>query len=1081
MSYKREEKSEAIETDIITRNTTNSTLYGDPGTNSYLITIPRCAEVYETDVQQGLSSSLIESLVFKYGKNNLGDETSISILKILLHQVCNAMIIVLIISLIISFAIKDWITGGVITAIVCLNVAIGSQQEFQAEQTMGSLKTLSSPSAHVIRDGKVVTIPAENVVPGDIVMVKVGDTIPCDIRLIESTNFETDEALLTGESIPIAKDSTKVYTQEIPVGDRLNMAFSSSTVSKGRAQGIAVATGLSTEIGKIANSLQTKSTTIRKVTTESPTTFDYLRAIWGTVYDTVGWILGTNSGTPLKRKLSKLAVYLFFVAVLLAIIVMASQKFELTKEVAIYAVCVALSMIPSSLVVVLTITMAVGAKVMVKRNVIVRKLDSLENLGSVNAICSDKTGTLTQGEMIAKNVFIPGVGTFSVSNSNEPLDPTIGTIEFIQRSPTEINENDHNNWVPYDEFMAKEATDLKSFNNYMKWVHIATLANIATVFEDHGEDDSVEWKARGDPTEVAIQVLTTRVGYPRSKLIEGGNYQHLAEFPFDSTIKRMTSIYHNIETSKDEIFTKGAVERILGCCSKWTNPETGNLESVTPESEKYINENVDALSSKGLRVLAFAYKYPEHNRAESWAKIERAEVETELTFSGLIGIYDPPRPESYPSVKSCHRAGITVHMATGDHPSTARAIAQEVGILPHNLYHYSKEMTDIMVMTASQFDALSDDAIDKLPVLPLVIARCAPQTKVRLVDALHRRGQIVAMTGDGVNDSPSLKKSDIGIAMGKNGSDVAKDASDIVLSDDNFASILNAIEEGRRMGDNIQKFVLQLLSMNVGQAFFLMIGLVFQDANGMSVFPLSSVEVLWVIVITSCFPAMGLGLEKASVDIMEKPPKDAKENVFTWEILIDMIVYGLFVSICCMGPFVIEIYGYANSNLGYDCNQMDYGEMCGDVFKARSSSFAVMTWCALLLAWEVIDSRRSLFLMRPEADNLWTQWMKDLWSNQFLFWSVLIGFITIFPTVYIPVINDKVFLHKPPSAGWGYAVAFSCLFLVLAEIYKSFKRLYFRREITHNPEYDLEKNDAFSRYSSFSRNPTLLPEERYIH
>jgi potassium/sodium efflux P-type ATPase len=1070
---KSKEKNDFNE-QVISRNSTLSTEDGfnNAGAQCYMITIEKCLEIFETNKIHGLSNEKAKSLLLTYGLNSIGDGTKVSILNILARQIFNAMILVLIISMIISFSIKDWITGGVITFIIVLNVIIGAHQEFKAEKTMGSLKNLSSPSAIVIRNGTEQTIPSNEVVPGDLVIVKVGDTIPADLRLIETHNFETDEALLTGESLPVSKNANELYNQEIPVGDRLNLAYSSSTVSKGRAIGIAVLTGLNTEIGKIAKALQGGNSIIHKIENKNDAgPKDYANAAGHTIWNTIGYVSGTSGGTPLKKKLSWLAIDLFWIAVVFAIVVMASQKFNVTKEVAVYAICVALSMIPSSLVVVLTITMAVGAKEMLKRNVIVRKFDALENLGTVNAICSDKTGTLTQGRMIAKQVYIPNLGVFSIEDFNEPFNPTLGKVLFTELTPIELknlnsNNKDNENWITFDQFNEKYLNTPK-YNLFKDWLLTASLANVAKVYEDFDDDGIKNWKARGDPTEISIQVFVSRLGFGRDDLVDNNNeFTYLAEFPFDSSIKRMSSIYVSNDDKKIEtIYTKGAVERILTLCNTWTNPKTGEIDRLSIDAIKSLEDEMNALSSKGLRVLAFAKKIPsEQNLGKEWQKVERDIIERDLHFLGLIGIYDPPRPESLPSVKLCHHAGISVHMATGDHPSTASAIAREVGILPENVDLLPKNIIDSMVMTAPQFDSLSENEIDNLPVLPLVIARCAPQTKVRLVEALHRRGQIVAMTGDGVNDSPSLKMSDIGIAMGKNGSDVAKDASDIVLADDNFASILNAVEEGRRMSDNIQKFVIQLLACNVAQALFLLIGLVFKDVDDFSVFPLSPVQVLWVIVVTACFPAMGLGVEKAADDIMDRPPKDAKDSVFTWEVVVDMFVYGIVMAGACMIPFIIEVYGYGNGELGENCNRTDYFDSCGYVFKARAASFVTMTWCALVLAWEVIHTRRSLFLMHPDSPNVYTQWMKDLWGNKFLFWSVILGFITLIPTIYIPVINDYVFLQRGITTGWAWAFLCTLFFLIMVELWKFAKRHYYRGEKAHNPEEDLEKGKSFKSF-----------------
>ena len=442
--------------------------------------------------------------------------------------------------------------------------------------------------------------------------------------------------------------------------------------------------------------------------------------------------------------------------------------------------------------------------------------------------------------MVVKKAWIPSKGTYSVGTSENPIDPTIGDLSYHKAAPRDESGENHPAVSSPDDLL-KDNNDLEQFLN------IASLANLASVHK-HGD----EWKARGDPTDIAIQVFASRFNWNRSRWTSDNNpvWAQKAEYPFDSSIKKMSVIFESANHSM--IFTKGAVERIFESCSSICS--AGGDVELTEEIQGQILDNMETLASQGLRVLALASR--ELNDTVNELKVpERAEIESDLVFRGLVGLYDPPRPETAGAVTACHTSGIAVHMLTGDHPSTASAIALQVGILPANMVAIAQDKIESMVMTAGQFDKLSNDEIDALPLLPLVIARCSPTTKVRMIEALHRRGRFAAMTGDGVNDSPSLKRADVGIAMGLAGSDVAKDASDIVLTDDNFASILNAVEEGRRMFDNIQKFILHLLAENIAQACTLLIGLAFKDNSSLSVFPLAPVEILWVIMITSgqCF------------------------------------------------------------------------------------------------------------------------------------------------------------------------------------------------------------------------------------
>ena len=663
--------------------------------------------------------------------------------------------------------------------------------------------------------------------------------------------------------------------------------------------------------------------------------------------------------------------------------------------------------------------------------------------------------------MVAKRAWIPSLGTYSVGTSNNPIDPTQGDLSHEHVPPHELDESkdrgdQSEKAVPYDELL----NDNSVLQDYL---NVASLANLAHV---HDSDDG--WKARGDPTEIAIQVFASRFNCNRNRLTEEESWKQIAEFPFDSDVKKMSVIFDHKNTDKKMVFTKGAVERIITSCTMVRWEEGAEPIEMTEELRNLILKNMEALAAQGLRVLALANKEYTGQIQKSDEDYDRQDIENNLTFQGLIGLYDPPRPESASAVKECQQAGISVHMLTGDHPGTARAIAAQVGIVPANTENIAKDVADAMVKTAGEFDKLSDDDIDDLPVLPLVIARCSPNTKVRMIEALHRRKRFAAMTGDGVNDSPSLKRADVGIAMGQAGSDVAKDASDIVLTDDNFASILNAIEEGRRMFDNIQKFVLHLLAENIAQACTLLIGLAFKDATSLSVFPLAPVEILWVIMITSGLPDMGLGVEIAAPDIMARPPQSLKKGVFTFEVMVDMLAYGLWMACLCLAAFSLVMFGFGDGNLGTGCNET-YSAECDTVFRARATTFVCLTWFALFLAWEMVNMRRSFFRMQPGSKRYFTQWMFDVWRNQFLFWAIMAGFITIFPTLYIPVINHVVFKHEGISWEWGIVIIEAILFFAGVESWKWGKRIFFRKRAKTMGAGEDPESRAMGMYATVDR------------
>lgn len=630
-----------------------------------------------------------------------------------------------------------------------------------------SLQRLSAPVCKVLRDGRVSSAKAESLVVGDIVQLAVGDIVPADMRLLDGMNISVDEALLTGESLPVTKTPHITLTsRDVPLGDRTNMAYSGCSTTQGRATGVVTATGMMTEVGKIAQLLQDK----RDQGSANP----FVRAFQN-VKSTTKNILGLV-GTPLQVKLSKFALLLFGLAVLLALIVFAVNKFDVQGEVLIYGICVAVAVVPESLIAVLTITVAVGTKAMAKGNVIVRKLQCLEAVGGVTNICSDKTGTLTQGKMIARTAWIPLAGTLTVSQTTDPIDPTSGSVQ--------IDEVD---WKP-DAVQGNIA--LTTFLNAISLCNLSTVQKEQQSMPSEKDPEhgaQVRWTAVGEPTEIALHVLAMRFGLGKPNILQDSNLQLHTEYPFDSSIKRMTVIYRSLETSMNEVYTKGAPEAVI--------PRLNSSEI----EKSSIQDTADRMAGEGLRVLCVAYKkVPINNESEVSS---RTTAESNLSFGGLVGLYDPPRVETAAAVRRCQMAGIAVHMLTGDHIRTATAIASEVGILDPVMGAKSSRL----VMAAEDFDRLSDIDIDAIEQLPLVIARCSPTTKVRMVEAMHRRNAFCVMTGDGVNDSPALKRADVGIAMGKNGSDVAKEAADMVLTDDNFSSIVKAVEEGRRLFDNIQK------------------------------------------------------------------------------------------------------------------------------------------------------------------------------------------------------------------------------------------------------------------------------------
>ncbi|KAF9579014.1 hypothetical protein BGW38_004913, partial [Lunasporangiospora selenospora] len=812
------------------------------------MSIEEVSALLSTSVLEGLNSQDAAERLKKYGPNELQGNSGVKWYKVLWHQVANALVVILLIATALAFATRDIAEGAVILAVIFMNAAIGFWQEYNAEQTMEALRNMSSPTSKVIRDEIRTTIPNNQAVPGDIMVFEDGDVVGADCRLFEVFNLETDEALLTGESLPVQKNLEAITNKDQALGDRLNMVFSSTTVVKGRAMGIVTSTGMNSQIGKIATTIA------------------------------------------------------------LVIVVFGVHKFVYNEEVAIYGISVAIAMIPEGLVAVVTLTMAFGVRRMAEVKAIVRRLSSLESLGAVTNICSDKTGTLTQSKMVAVRMWLPGEGFYRVTGTG--FDP-VGDI-FLQGQ-----SNDGNTTEAHDQLVSKGSGS----DHFLRTLQVASLCNMAELRRTQRPESHGDWTAIGDPTEIALQVLAHKAGLSKSELVSQG-FQLIAEFPFDSTVKRMSVLYKVPNKEEYLIFCKGATERVIECCSSMREQDQeisieGEKSQTREAFETMVLDKVDTLADKGLRVLTLAYRHfiPSPG-VDLVHDLNREETEKNMTFLGLVGIYDPPRAESRPAVLKCYDAGIRVHMLTGDHPATAAAIAKEVAIIPDDV----PVKNNPLIMTAAQFDSLSDEEVDRLEELPRVVARCSPNTKVKMIAALHRRDLFAAMTGDGVNDSPSLKAANVGIAMGQSGSDVAKQASDIVLTDDNFATIVSAVAEGRRMFANIQKFIGHLVVTNVAEVIVLIVGLAFKDDDGLAVFPMSAVQILFLNMITSSPPAMGLGLEPASAFNMREPPRSAKQGLFSFEVILDMFVYGLAMGALTFAAFCIVLFGFNDGDLGRGCN-----------------------------------------------------------------------------------------------------------------------------------------------------------------
>ena len=778
-------------------------------------TVEEVESELKTNQSKGLTSQVVEENRTKYGLNELQEKKKDSLFKKFMAQFKDFSIIVLIIAAIVSGVVGvlkgEGVTDTVIILIVVLlNAVIGVVQESKAEKSLEALKKLSAHAAKVIRDGKEQVIPARELVPGDLVIIETGDYVSADLRIVEAINLKSQESSLTGESVPVEKTTEAINEEEVGIGDRKNMLFSSSLITYGRGKAIVVDTGMNTEVGKIAGMMNETE----------------------------------KQETPLQRRLNSLGKTLGIAALTICgiIFVIGLLQGKGVIDMFMTAVSLAVAVIPEGLVAVSTIVLAIGVQKMVKKNAIVKKLPAVETLGSSTVICSDKTGTLTQNKMTVEKI-------------------------FCNDKTTDIDKAERN-------------------GDFEKLIYDCMLCNDSRVLET-GE-------IAGDPTETALIDLALKLKYTDSIIKEN---KRVEEVPFDSDRKLMTTVNEN--NGKYIVYTKGGLDELLQRCDSYMYK--GEKRTNLTEYAEYIRTNNEEMAKEALRVLAFAYKEIDHMPS----KEEMKTIESGLTFVGMVGMIDPPREEAKKAVEKCKHAGIKTVMITGDHKITAVAIAKKLGILEN----------DDEALTGIELDKISDEQLEKDIRKYSVYARVSPEHKVRIVKAWQKNGEVVAMTGDGVNDSPALKTSDIGCAMGKVGTEVAKEAADVILTDDNFATIVSAVEEGRRIYDNILKVIQFLISCNVGEVVVLLLATLFapviagwfgiSDVTIIQV--LLPIHILWINLVTDTFPALALAFDPANKDIMNRKPIKKNEGIFTKGRTFRIVYQGIMIGLLTLAGFLIGL------------------------------------------------------------------------------------------------------------------------------------------------------------------------------
>lgn len=868
----------------------------------------------------GLSPEECAKRLAHFGPNEVRSIHRVLPWKVLLEQFKNVLILILLLASLISIFLGHGIEAVAIIVIVLFAVLLGFIQEYRAERAIEKLREMAAPTARVMRNGAEVTVLARKIVPGDILLLQAGDRVPADTRVIESINLQADESILTGESVPVAKQTAPLAGEKIAVGERTNMVFSGTTITYGRGRAVVVATGMHTEFGQIAGMLTSIET----------------------------------ERTPLQEQLDRVGHTLARTALVVVaiIVVLGLWRGQPLIEMFLFGIALAVAVVPEALPAVVTISLAIGVQRMVKHNALMRRLAAVETLGCTSVICSDKTGTLTQNEMTVCEIVV----------DHERYTVT-GT-----------------GYVPEGQFL-REQTPIEPSGPLCTLLEAAVLASDATLQQDK---NSQRWHIHGDPTEAALVVAAAKAGLKKAEL--DAQAPRIYEIPFTAESKRMTTIHRR--GNNTVAYAKGAPEVILAASTHRLT--AAGIQPLRPEDCAQIETTAQEMANRALRVLGVAMR-PDATPQDA---------EYNMTFLGLIGMIDPLRPEARAAIRTCEEAGIRPVLITGDHPLTARAIAKELGLLKTG-----------RVVTGAELDAYDPDAFARDVETIDVYARVSPAHKLQVVTALQQRGHVVAMTGDGVNDAPALKKADIGVAMGITGTDVSKEAAAMTLLDDNFASIVAAIREGRAIFDNIKKYLMFLLSSNVGE-IVLMAGATLLGVP----LPLSAVQILYVNLATDGLPALALSVDPPDPDLMRRKPRNPQTGIFTRPVLSLTLVGGIWSALINLGMFLWALRSGRSQE------------------EAMTMTFVSLILIQFFKAYHFRSDRHSV-IHAPFANK---------WLNLAILWELLM----LVAIVYLPFLHDAVGTYALPWYDWVIVLAVSCTISPVLELTKLLVRRRYSESLT---------------------------------